>query len=36
MPLEEGLRRTIDWTRDRIDWIDECIAKHERQLADVS
>lgn len=36
MPLEEGLRRTIDWTRDRIDWIDECIAKHERQLAEVS
>jgi UDP-glucose 4-epimerase len=36
MPLEEGLRRTIDWTRARIDWIDECVAKHERQLADVS
>jgi nucleoside-diphosphate-sugar epimerase len=31
--LEDGLRRTIAWTRERIDWIDECVAKHERQLA---
>jgi nucleoside-diphosphate-sugar epimerase len=36
VPLEEGLRRTIDWTRERLDWIDSCIAKHERQLAQVS
>jgi UDP-glucose 4-epimerase len=34
--LEDGLRRTIAWTRDRLDWIDACIAKHERQLAEVS
>ncbi len=31
--LEDGLRRTIAWTRERIDWIDDCVAKHERQLA---
>jgi UDP-glucose 4-epimerase len=36
VPLEEGLRRTIEWTRDRLDWIDACIAKHEPRLAQVS
>ncbi len=36
VPLEEGLRRTIEWTRERLDWIDECIAKHERRLTQVS
>lgn len=36
LPLEEGLRRTIEWTRDRLDWIDRCIARHERQLAGVA
>jgi nucleoside-diphosphate-sugar epimerase len=36
MPLEEGLERTIAWTRERLDWIDACIAKHERQLARAS
>jgi UDP-glucose 4-epimerase len=35
-PLEDGLRRTIAWTRERLDWIDECVAKHEQQLAEVS
>jgi len=33
VPLEEGLERTIAWTRDRLGWIDTCIAKHEPQLA---
>jgi nucleoside-diphosphate-sugar epimerase len=36
VPLEEGLPRTIAWTRDRLDWIDRCIGKHEPQLANVS
>jgi nucleoside-diphosphate-sugar epimerase len=36
VPLEEGLRRTIDWTRERLDWIEACIAKHEQRLAQVS
>jgi nucleoside-diphosphate-sugar epimerase len=35
-PLEDGLRRTIAWTRERLDWIDECVAKHKPQLAEVS
>jgi UDP-glucose 4-epimerase len=35
-PLEDGLRHTIAWTRERLDWIDECVAKHEPQLAEVS
>jgi len=26
--LEEGLRRTIAWTRENFDFIDSCIAKH--------
>lgn len=34
--LEEGLPRTIDWTRDNLDVIELCIAKHERQLAQAS
>ena len=35
-PLEDGLRTTIDWTRENLGFIDQCIAKHERQLAEVS
>jgi nucleoside-diphosphate-sugar epimerase len=34
--LEEGLGRTIAWTRERLDWIDACVAKHERQVAGIS
>lgn len=36
MPLEQGLDRTIAWTRENLDWIDTCISKHEPQLAEVS
>ena len=32
VPLEEGLRRTIDWTREHLAWIDRCIDKHAEQL----
>ena len=35
VPLEDGLERTIAWTRERLEWIEACIAKHERQLAQV-
>jgi nucleoside-diphosphate-sugar epimerase len=35
-PLEEGLRTTIEWTRENLDFIERCVAKHERQLAEVS
>ena len=36
VPLDEGLQRTIDWTRENLDFVDRCIAKHERLLAQVS
>lgn len=35
-PLEEGLRTTIAWTRENLDFIERCVAKHERQLAEAS
>jgi nucleoside-diphosphate-sugar epimerase len=35
-PLNEGLRATIAWTRERLDWIDRCIGKHEPQLSPIS
>ncbi len=31
--LEDGLAETIRWTRDNIDLIDSCIAKHKDHLA---
>jgi nucleoside-diphosphate-sugar epimerase len=34
--LEDGLDATIAWTRENLGFIDRCIAKHERQLAEVS
>jgi UDP-glucose 4-epimerase len=34
--LEDGLRSTIDWTRDNLEFIERCIAKHERLLAQVA
>jgi dTDP-D-glucose 4,6-dehydratase len=30
--LEEGLRRTIEWTRGHVDLVDRCIAKHAARL----
>jgi nucleoside-diphosphate-sugar epimerase len=36
VPLEDGLRQTITWTRDRLDWIDACVVRHGRQLARIS
>jgi nucleoside-diphosphate-sugar epimerase len=35
-PLDDGLARTIGWTREWLDWIETCVAKHEPQLAQVS
>jgi UDP-glucose 4-epimerase len=34
--LVDGLRRTIAWTSDNLVYIEECMAKHERRLAQVS
>jgi nucleoside-diphosphate-sugar epimerase len=33
-PLPEGLERTIQWTRDNLDWIDRCIAQHAERMAE--
>jgi nucleoside-diphosphate-sugar epimerase len=33
--LEEGLRRTVEWTRQNLDMIDATIARHDRQMAAV-
>lgn len=32
VPLREGLRRTIDWTRDHLPLVEQCIAKHGHAL----
>jgi nucleoside-diphosphate-sugar epimerase len=34
--LEDGLRDTIAWTAENLEFIDRCIAKHERQLTQVA
>lgn len=34
--LEEGLRHTIEWTVDHLEFVDACIAKHERQLSRIA
>lgn len=28
VPLDEGLSRTIEWTRNQLDFIDSCVARH--------
>ncbi|MBM3489281.1 MAG: NAD-dependent epimerase/dehydratase family protein [Alphaproteobacteria bacterium] len=33
-PLEDGLARTIEWTRANAAWIGHCIARHRRFLAE--
>lgn len=33
VPLDEGLRRTIEWTRANLDRIDRCIERHSERLA---
>jgi nucleoside-diphosphate-sugar epimerase len=33
VPLREGLERTIQWTRENLDWIETCIARHEDRVA---
>ena len=30
--LDDGLRRTIDWTREHLEFIDACIARHAARL----
>jgi nucleoside-diphosphate-sugar epimerase len=30
--LRDGLNRTISWTRENLDWIESCIAKHQDRM----
>ena len=30
--LREGLERTIAWTRENLDWIERCIARHQERM----
>jgi nucleoside-diphosphate-sugar epimerase len=32
MPLSEGLGRTIEWTRDNLEWIERCMARHAERI----
>jgi nucleoside-diphosphate-sugar epimerase len=32
--LADGLRRTIDWTRENLDFIERCMAKHRSHMAE--
>jgi UDP-glucose 4-epimerase len=32
--LRDGLGRTIEWTRENLDWIETCIERHRERLAD--
>jgi nucleoside-diphosphate-sugar epimerase len=31
--LDQGLRLTVEWTRERLDLVDACIARHAQRLA---
>jgi UDP-glucose 4-epimerase len=35
MPLREGLERTVAWTRENLDWIESCIARHSERIAEL-
>jgi UDP-glucose 4-epimerase len=32
VPLREGVERTVEWTRENLDWIESCIERHREQL----
>ena len=32
--LREGLERTVEWTRENLDWIESCIERHRERLAE--
>lgn len=35
VPFDEGLRRTVEWTRRNLDLIDTCVAKHRRHMPEL-
>lgn len=32
MPIEEGLRITVKWTRENLGWIESCVGKHHEKM----
>ena len=34
--LREGLQRTIAWTRENLEWIERCIAKHSERIEELA
>ncbi len=34
MPLRDGLETTVAWTRDNLEWIESCIARHADRMAE--
>jgi nucleoside-diphosphate-sugar epimerase len=34
--LREGLERTVAWTRDNLEWIERCIAKHGARIEELT
>jgi nucleoside-diphosphate-sugar epimerase len=32
VPLRDGLERTVEWTRENLDWIESCVERHRDQL----
>ena len=34
-PLREGLEQTIEWTRENLDWIERCMARHADRVPDL-
>jgi nucleoside-diphosphate-sugar epimerase len=35
MSLREGLERTVAWTRENLDWIESCMARHSERIAEL-
>jgi UDP-glucose 4-epimerase len=36
MPLSEGLKRTIEWTRENLDWIEKCMSRHAARMRELA
>jgi UDP-glucose 4-epimerase len=34
MPLRDGLETTVAWTRDNLDWIESCMARHADRMVE--
>jgi UDP-glucose 4-epimerase len=35
VPWREGLERTVEWSRENLEWIESCIEKHRDRLAEL-